>query len=182
MKRGRPTKISRELVTRICGLLAKGSSIKSACIQVGVCEASYFNWQQRAKANEGLFARLFFRVTRTREAYKARLIERVVAAAKLDWRAAAWALERQFPHEFAPYDRRPIPVEPQPEKRINVAFVVDTKGKSLAEVANFPVVTEEIAQKAPEREPEPTAGELFDGNISKLGRVEHDLPFDGNGG
>jgi hypothetical protein len=25
------------------------------------------------------------------------------------------------------------------------------------------------------------AGELFDGNISRLGRVEHDLPFDGNG-
>jgi hypothetical protein len=33
----------------------------------------------------------------------------------------------------------------------------------------------------PEPERELTAGELFDGNISRLGRVEHDLPFDGNG-
>jgi len=64
-----------------------------------------------------------------------------------------------------------------------VAFIVDTKGKSLEEVASFPVLTlEEIAQKAPEREPEPTPGELFDGNIGKLGRVVHDVPFDGNGG
>jgi hypothetical protein len=80
--------------------------------------------------------------------------------------------------------RRPIPVEPEPlEKKINVAFIVDTKGKSLEEVASFPVLTpEEIAQKAPEREPEPTPGELFDGNIGKLGRVVHDVPFDGNGG
>jgi hypothetical protein len=60
---------------------------------------------------------------------------------------------------------------------------VDTKGKSLEEVASFPVLTpEEIAQKAPEREPEPTPGELFDGNIGKLGRVVHDVPFDGKGG
>jgi len=28
---------------------------------------------------------------------------------------------------------------------------------------------------------EATPGELFDGNIGKLGRVVHDLPFDGNG-
>jgi hypothetical protein len=105
-------------------------------------------------------------------------------AAHKDARHAEWLLERQFPHEFAPYDRRPIPVEPEPlEKKINVAFIVDTKGKSLEEVASFPVLTpEEIAQKAPEREPEPTPGELFHGNIGKLGRVVHDVPFDGNGG
>ena len=114
MKRGRPTKITGELVRRICGLLAKGSSIRSACLQTGVCEASYYNWQNRAKANEQPFARFFFRVTRAREAHKARLIERVVAAAKLDWRAASWLLERQFP-EFAAYDRRPIPFDPTPQ-------------------------------------------------------------------
>jgi hypothetical protein len=85
----------------------------------------------------------------------------VLKAADRDAKHAEWLLERQFPREFAPFDRRPIPVEPQPEKRINVAFVVDTKGKSLAEVANFPVLTpEEIAQTAPEREPEPTPGRI----------------------
>ena len=53
------------------------------------------------------------------------------------------------------------------------------KGKSLEEVASFPVLTTRQAMPEPEREL--TAGELFDGNISRLGRVEHDLPFDGNG-
>jgi hypothetical protein len=92
-------------------------------------------------------------------------------------------LERQFPSEFAPYDRRPIPVEPEPrEKRINVAFVVDTKGKTLQDIANsFPVITsgQAMAPTEPEPKPEPTAGELFDGDISKLGRFPHDLPLDG---
>jgi hypothetical protein len=53
------------------------------------------------------------------------------------------------------------------------------KGKSLAEVATFPLLKQAMPDPEPEREL--TAGELFDGNISRLGRVEHDLPFDGNG-
>jgi len=27
-----------------------------------------------------------------------------------DWKTAAWLLEKQFPHELAPYDRRPLPI------------------------------------------------------------------------
>jgi hypothetical protein len=70
----------------------------------------------------------------------------------------------------------------------------------LAEVAAFPVITEQ-AQPEPsasnwkafdhptEPEPEPTAGEAWNGDVSKLGRVVRDansdslidLPFDGNG-
>jgi hypothetical protein len=110
-KRGRPTKISRELVRRICGLLAKGSSIKSACIQVGLGERTYFDWQNRANANEEPFARFFSAVTRTRAHYQQKLIEIVMRAAHEDARHAEWLLERQFPNEFAPYDRRPVPVE-----------------------------------------------------------------------
>jgi len=37
--------------------------------------------------------------------------------------------------------------------------------------------TEEIAQKAPESERALTAGELFDGNISKLGRFVGNIPL-----
>ena len=120
-------------------------------------------------------------VTRAREQHKANLIAAVMKAVHTDAKCAQWLLERQFPHEFAPYDRRPIPVEPPAEKKINVAFVVDTKGKSLEEVATFPVLTpEEVAQTAPEPQRELTLGKLFDGNISKLGRFVGDLPFDGN--
>jgi len=124
--------------------------------------ATYFDWQKRGKAGEQPYETFFFAVTRAREQHRATLIAIVLEAAHKDARHAEWLLERQFPHEFAPYDRRPTPVEPEPlEKKINVAFIVDTKGKSLEEVASFPVLTpEEIAQKAPEREPEPNAGRI----------------------
>jgi hypothetical protein len=121
-------------------------------------------------------------------------------AAHKDARHAEWLLERQFPHEFAPYDRRPIPVEPDPEKKINVAFVLpDLKGKALQEVAAFPVITEQpTAPTEPERkwttatEPEPNREperESWNGDVASLGRVVRDgnsdlaidLPLDGNG-
>jgi hypothetical protein len=47
----------------------------------------------------------------------------------------------------------------------------------LQEVANFPVITTEEAMPKPEPERELTAGELFDGNISKLGRFVGDVPL-----
>jgi hypothetical protein len=68
-------------------------------------------------------------------------------AAHKDACHAEWLLERRFPYEFAPCDCRPIPVEPGREKKIDVAFVVDTKGKSLEEVASFPVLTSAEARR-----------------------------------
>jgi hypothetical protein len=92
--------------------------------------ATYFDWQKRGKAGEQPYETFFFAVTRAREQHRATLIAIVLEAAHKDARHAEWLPERQFPHEFAPYDRRPIPVEPEPlEKKINVAFIVDTKGQ-----------------------------------------------------
>src|SRR5262245_11705061 len=176
--RGRPIVLNAALTKRICALLQKGSTIKSAAILCGVSERAFHSWMEPGKRNEQPYKRFFDAASRAREQHKANLIAVVREAAHKDARHAEWLLERQFPHEFAPYDRRPIPVEPEPEKRINVAFVVDTKGKSLQEVGNFPVI---MSGEADEPKPEPKAGELFDGNIGKLGRVSHDAPLDGNG-
>jgi hypothetical protein len=178
--RGRPIVLNAALTKRITALLRKGSSIKSAAILCGVCERSFHSWMKRGKRNEQPFRTFFNAASRAREQHKANLIAVVREAAHKDARHAEWLLERQFPHEFAPYDRRPIPVEPEPEvaKKINVAFILpDLKGKSLQEVANFPVITTEEAMPQPEPERELTAGELFDGNISKLGRFVGDVPL-----
>ena len=63
-----------------------------------------------------------------------------------------------------------LPKEPQPQEKINVAFILpDLKGKSLAEVANFPVVTTEQAQariRGGGRELEPAQNEEPDGNAN----------------
>jgi hypothetical protein len=91
-------------------------------------------------------------------------------------RATAFLLERRWPNECGRVDARPQS-EPEQRKRINVAFVVDTKGKSLEEVASFHVLTTEQAMPEPEPERELTAGELFEGNLGKLGSFVGDVPL-----
>jgi hypothetical protein len=71
---------------------------------------------ERGKRNEQPYKRFFDAASRAREQHKANLIAVVREAAHKNARHAEWLLERQFPHEFAPYDRRPIPVD-QSRKR-----------------------------------------------------------------
>jgi hypothetical protein len=187
--RGRPIVLNAALTRRVCGLLRTGSTIKSAMILCGVAERSFHSWMKRGQRNEQPYKSFFDAASRARETHKANLIQQVVTAAKLDWRAASFLLERQFPHEYAAYDRRAIPTEPEPEKKINVAFIVDTGGKTLQEVGAFPVITEQAEPKPGRRtdlEPPPTLTEVdepepereWNGDVASLGRVVRDANSD----
>ena len=124
-KRGRPTVLNAVLIKRICSSLREGSTLASAAVAEGISERTLFNWLDRGEAGEKPFALFFFAVSRAREAHKANLIQRIVAAAKADWKAASWLLERQFPNEFARSEPRemvvvaqqyaPPPPSPKPE-------------------------------------------------------------------
>jgi hypothetical protein len=87
-----------------------------------------------------------------------------------DWRAAAFLLERRGPDEFGRCDARILPKGPEPENKINVAFILpDLKGKTLTEVADFPVITTEEAQtrfRCGGREPEPAQNEEPDSDVN----------------
>jgi hypothetical protein len=132
--RGRKTTLTAPLQCKICALLARGSAIKSACLIVGISERVFYDWRTRGKAAEEPFARFFSAVTRARETHKAKLIERIVAASKADWKAASWLLERQFASEFGRseprtivIDRPPAPVAPA-EQPSRATYYWTTKG------------------------------------------------------
>jgi hypothetical protein len=73
---------------------------------------------ERGENGEEPFASFFSAATQAREQHKAKLIGVVMEAAHKDARHAEWLLERQFPAEFAPFDRRPVPVEPRLPKPV----------------------------------------------------------------
>jgi hypothetical protein len=148
--RGRKTILNVSLTRRICALLAKGSSIKSACILCNIGERTYFDWQERGKGGEEPYVTFFAAATRAREQHKARLITVVMEAAHKDARHAEWLLERQFAAEFAPYDRRPIPREEQPA--INVAFPCVLPSGRVADADEIMAVARELTGKWRESE------------------------------
>ena len=147
--RGRKTRLGRAVTKRICALLAKGSSIKSACILCNIGERTYFDWQERGKAGEQPYETFFSAATRAREQHKARLIAVVMEAAHKDARHAEWLLERQFPREFAPYDRRPIPQEAQ---TCVVKFPATLPSGRVADAAEIMAVARQFHEAAQPRE------------------------------
>ena len=107
------------------------TSLPSDILQCGlpIAERTYFDWCEK---------HLHFSQVTTCAIGKSKigLVDKLRLSD--DWRAAAFLLERRWPDEFGRCDIRPLP-PPEEKKKINVAFIVNTGGKSLEEVANFPV-------------------------------------------
>jgi hypothetical protein len=70
-------------------------------------------------------------------------------AAHKDARHAEWLLERQFPREFAPYDRRPIPQEAQ---TCVVKFPATLPSGRVADAAEIMAVARQFHEAAQPRE------------------------------
>jgi len=127
-KQGRPTKISAALTERVRSLLAKGCDQKTACNLAGVPYSTYNEWKERGQKREEPYATFFSVISRVRDTHKLRLLKIVNDAGEgllprhADWKAAAWQLERGWPNEFAPYDRRPLPIEPEQRKPFIVTY------------------------------------------------------------
>jgi hypothetical protein len=137
---------------QICALLAKGHTIKTVCEAVVIGERTYYDWCEKHP---------HFSQATTCAIGKSKIV--LVDKLRLsdDWRAAAFLLERRWPDEFGRCDVRPLP-PPEEKKKINVAFIVNTNGKSLQEVANFPVISTEEAMAQTSAQNDEADGEALE--------------------
>jgi hypothetical protein len=55
-----------------------------------------------------------------------------------DWRGWAWLAERMFPSEFSKPKERDLPTTEDTEKRIPFKMLLNTGGKTLEELLDFP--------------------------------------------
>jgi Helix-turn-helix domain of resolvase len=116
MKRGRKSKLTPALRTRICTLLAQGHTIKTVCEAVGIAERTYFDWCEK---------HLHFSQVTTCAIGRSKISLVDKLRRSDDWRAAAFLLERRFPSEFGRCAERELPLPAESgEKRINVAFIL----------------------------------------------------------
>jgi transposase len=78
--------------------LRTGMSIEAACSQSGVSQTTYYRWLDES-GDDGEWTA---EVKAALDFSEAVLLETVKmqGEAKLDWRAAAWILERRFPHRW----------------------------------------------------------------------------------
>ena len=98
----KPLRLTPARQRRIVALLQQGVSIATAANLSGICERTYHTWVAKADRGEEPYASFCIAASRARDSWKARLIRRIEAASRHDWKAASFLLERQFANEFSP--------------------------------------------------------------------------------
>lgn len=104
-KRG-SSKLSEETTSRICELLSAGNHVNVACAVVGLGKRTFYDWLDRGnpdreKPADEPYREFRQRIERARDEGEARNVTTIAVAARKDWRAAAWLLERQQPERWA---------------------------------------------------------------------------------
>ena len=148
-KRGRPTRLNAALTKRLCKHISNACTVQAACECENISTKSFFEWLNRGETGEQPFSYFRKSVMRARGWFNARVCKSIIE--EKDWRARLELLARIYPLEFARSAERPLPtVEPEP-KKVSIALVLNTGGKTLEEVVNFPMI-EGRPPPAPEQE------------------------------
>ncbi len=103
MPGARPTKFTKPTVDRLLGAIRAGLPYRLAAEAAGVSYDTFNEWQQGRfprGADRVLKAEFSDALTRAKGESALRLIAIINRAAPVDWRAAAWILERRFPKDY----------------------------------------------------------------------------------
>lgn len=127
-KRGRPTKLNKELQGKICSLLRGGAYRKDACAIAGIDYSNFTIWMKKGEnANSGIHADFYNAVKEAEAVARMTPSATLAAAAKHDPRWAKDWLIMRWPSDYNPQrnqkdtdDQRPIHIEisglPRPDE------------------------------------------------------------------
>ncbi len=102
----RARKLTPDLAARILALVRAGHAPQGAARASGVGVTTWKGWLRAGRAGtDPEYARLVEDLEDAQEQSKAVLLSRLLQAAKDDWRASAWLLERRWPEEFGRRDQ-----------------------------------------------------------------------------
>lgn len=99
---GRPTKLTRALVTAVDATIRTGAFWEEAAVSLGIGRATLYAWREKGEADleagkATLHAEFADTLMRASAATEQAAAEAITNAFSDDWRAAAWYLERRNP-------------------------------------------------------------------------------------
>jgi len=105
VNRARP-KLTDEATDKLLSLLRAGSYVDVACDAAGVARRTFYKWWKQGDpaGSDPAFAELRefrARVEQAKADAESRLVAVVASAARENWQAAAWQLERRYPERWA---------------------------------------------------------------------------------
>lgn len=114
-ERGRPTKLTYELIEQIADLVREGNYIETASAVAGIDKNSLYRWLKRGareverlaknpklkgKIEEKIYVDFSNAVKKAMAESEADDLENIKKASREDWKASAWRLERRFPNRW----------------------------------------------------------------------------------
>lgn len=103
--RGRPPKISEEIILGICELIQEGNFLLVACRRYGLSQRTVYRWMLNGKKfPDGLYG-LFRQMTQEAQAVaEVEAVKMIMAVGRtIDPRQLNWWLERKFPQRWGRY-------------------------------------------------------------------------------
>jgi len=98
------TKLTKQRHDAIVKLIREGNYINRACQAVGIDQHTYDNWirqgGQAGLAEEDIYFQFSQAIKKAESEFIAENVALIQTAAKKNWFAAAWLLERKYPAEF----------------------------------------------------------------------------------
>lgn len=99
--KGRPSGLTPEIANKIVRSVRAGCYIQTSAAIVGIGNTTLWEWLKRGRDEEDtIYSELFDRVQTAQGMSEAEDLAIIGEASKEDWTAAAWRLERKFPHKF----------------------------------------------------------------------------------
>lgn len=113
----RKTNWTTELEDALVAMLKAGNYIGVALRAVSLPSSTYSDWMRRGEIGEEPFASFREKIDRALAEGEIRNVAQIAAAARENWQAAAWILERAYPERWARVStRHRLPTQP-PEER-----------------------------------------------------------------
>jgi len=103
VKIGAQPKLTPELADRLVALLQAGNYVTIAAREVGISRTLFYDWLARGQSHERVdrpYRELRERVENALAQAEARHVAAISAAARTNWQASAWWLERMYPDRW----------------------------------------------------------------------------------
>jgi hypothetical protein len=141
---GATLKLTAERQSSICDAIRAGIRPEVAAVYSGVGARTYYRWMQIGRAADGelVYVEFVEAVELALAEWEARDVLLIGEAAKGDWHAAAWRLERRLPKVYGKRERHEIANADEGPFRINAGPTFDPDRLTTEELEQLLALTE----------------------------------------
>lgn len=119
MTNGRPIKLTPELQKKVTDMIAAGNYVETAASYAGVSKTTLYDWLKKgARSKTGIYRIFSNAVEKSLAESEIRDVLTIGTAAKINWQAAAWRLERKAPAKWG--RKTNFEINPMDEHRIKI--------------------------------------------------------------